>query len=161
LEIAALDALCEVDLLLGGEQPHLADVLQEELKGVGGHVRLQVERALGLAPRALVGRSLDRVGRRRGGIDLLDELDLGLLEIAVELLDVGLVEVDLAYRAGDLAVGEHADLLTLDEQALYLFELLEFSYRHRNPFPSVAPVRSGIGRDPGRQRSRRAPRPAH
>ena len=30
-----------------------------------------------------------------GRVDLLDQLDLGLLEEAVQLLDVGLVEVDL------------------------------------------------------------------
>ena len=34
---------------------------------------------------------------RRGGrrVDVLDELDLGLLEEAVQLLDVGLVQVEL------------------------------------------------------------------
>src|SRR5579871_5162090 len=42
VEIAALDPLGQVDLLLGGEEPDLADVLQEELKGIGRHVRLQV-----------------------------------------------------------------------------------------------------------------------
>src|SRR3989337_1209562 len=39
VEVAALDPAREVDLLLGGEQADLADVLQEQLKGVGGHVR--------------------------------------------------------------------------------------------------------------------------
>src|SRR3712207_5339946 len=57
VEIAALDPAREVDLLLGGEEPDLADVLQEELKGVGGHVRLEVDRRLGLAPAPLVERA--------------------------------------------------------------------------------------------------------
>ena len=58
VEVAALDAPREVDLLLGREQPDLADVLQEQLKGVGGHVRLEVDRGLRLAAAALVGRAL-------------------------------------------------------------------------------------------------------
>ena len=93
VEVAALDALGEVDLLLGGEQADLADVLQEQLKGVGRHVRLEVERRLRLAAAALVRRALYLPGGE-GRVDLLDELDLGLLEEAVQLLDVGLVEVD-------------------------------------------------------------------
>src|SRR4051812_29982127 len=44
VEIAALDALRELDLLGGGEQADLPDVLEEELQRIGGHVRLQVER---------------------------------------------------------------------------------------------------------------------
>ena len=45
----------------------------------------------------------------------------------MQLLDVGLVEVELGDRAGDLGVGEHAELLALDE-ALDLFEFLQFRY---------------------------------
>ena len=67
--------------------------------------------------------------RRRGGlrrIDVLDQLDALALEVAVELLDVGLVEVDLGDGGGDLAVGDHAVLLALDDEALDLFKLLKF-----------------------------------
>ena len=64
VEVAALDALGEIDLLLRGEQADLADVLQEQLQGVGRHVRLEVERGLRLAPPALVGRALDLRWRR-------------------------------------------------------------------------------------------------
>ena len=127
VEVAALDPLGQVDLLLRGQQPHLADVLEEQLQGVGRHVRLEVERGLGLAPAALVGRALHLGGRRRR-VDLLDELDLGLLEEAVQLLDVGLVEVQLGDGGGDLGVREHADLLALVDEALDLFEFLKFRY---------------------------------
>ena len=99
VEVAALDALGEVDLLLRREQPHLADVLQEQLKGVGRHVRLQVDRRL-LAPAAAVDGALDH-GRGVRGV-VLDELDLGLLEVAVKLLDVALVELNFGERGGDL-----------------------------------------------------------
>src|SRR5215213_5430641 len=124
VEVAALDAACEVDLLLGGEQPDLADVLQEQLKGVGGHVRLEVDRRLGLAASALVRRAL-HMRRGDGGIDLLDDLDLGLLEEAVELLDVRLVQVDLGDRGLDLGERQDAHLLPLEQQTLDFFELLQ------------------------------------
>ena len=65
-----------------------------------------------------------------GGVDLLDQLDLRLLEEGVQLLDVALVELDLGQGGGDLRVREHAGLLALGHQALYLFELLEFGYGH-------------------------------
>ena len=98
VEVAALDALGEVDLLLRRQQAHLADVLEEQLQRVGRHVRLEVERGLRLAAAALVGRALDL--ERRGGrrVDVLDELDLGPLEEAVQLLDVRLVHVELGGR---------------------------------------------------------------
>ena len=59
-------------------------------------------------------------------VDVLDQLDAGLLEVAVEVLDVGLVELDLGHGRGDVAVGEHAELLTLGDQRLYFFKLLKF-----------------------------------
>src|SRR3954454_18862357 len=130
IEVAALDALGEVDLLLRGQQPHLPDVLQEELERVGRHVRPQVQRGLDLrAAAALVGRALD-VGRGGRRVDLLDELDLGLLEVAAQLLHVRFVEVQLGDGGGDLVVGEHAERLAPRDQGLDLFELLQFRDGH-------------------------------
>ena len=80
-----------------------------------------------LAPAALVGRAL-LLGRLERGVELLDQLDLRPLEVAVELLDVGLVEIDLSDRGGDLGEREDADLLALEDQALHLFEFLEINY---------------------------------
>ncbi|MEJ7717034.1 MAG: hypothetical protein WKF31_03370 [Thermoleophilaceae bacterium] len=126
VEVAALDALGEVDLLLGGEQPDLADVLQEQLKGVGGHVRLQVEEGLRPAAATLgVDRPLlvrAALGDRR--VDVLDQLDLRLLQVGVKVLDVGLVELDLREGDRDLGVGEHAGLLAPRDEDLDLLELL-------------------------------------
>ena len=99
VEVAALDALGEVDLLLRGQQAHLADVLEEELQRVGRHVRLEVERRVRLAPAALVRRALHLRRRRGRRVDVLDELDLGALEEAVQLLEVGLVHVELGDGA--------------------------------------------------------------
>src|SRR3954468_24813912 len=128
VEVASLDALGEIDLLLRREQTDLADVLQEQLKGIGRHVGPKVQLGLGLAPLALVRGPLDLLLDGRGRIDVLDQLDLRLLEEAVQLFDVGLVEVELGDRVRDLGVREHADLLPLGNQALDLFELLHFDY---------------------------------
>jgi hypothetical protein len=46
----------------------------------------------------------------------------------VQLLDIGLIQVDLGHRRRNLGVGEHAHLLPLGQQALYLIELLHFYY---------------------------------
>src|SRR5215218_1749514 len=123
VEVAALDPASEVDLFLGGEEPDLADVLQEQLKGVGGHVRLEIDRRLRLAATALVGGAL--LLRGEGGVDLLDQLDLGPLEESVQLLDVRFVQVDLLHRRGDLGKGQDAHLLALEDQTLHLFEFLQ------------------------------------
>ena len=129
VEVAALDPLGEIDLLLRREQTDLADVLQEQLKGIGRHVGPQIQLRLGLAPLALVRSPLDLLLDGGGGrIDVLDQLDLRLLEEAVQLFDVGLVEIELGDRVGDLGVREHADLLALGQEALDLFELLQFDY---------------------------------
>src|SRR3954447_10832690 len=127
VEVAAFDAAGEVDLFLGGEQPNLADVLQEQLKGVGGHVGLQIERRLRLAPAPLVGRAVLLRGLDRR-IDFLDELDLRPLQVGVQLLDVGLVEVDLRHGGRDLGEGEDADLLPLEKEALDFLEFCEIHY---------------------------------
>src|SRR5450755_3520675 len=46
VQVAAPDPLGEINLLLSGQQPRLADLLQEQLKGIGSHVRLEIERSL-------------------------------------------------------------------------------------------------------------------
>src|SRR4029078_5465504 len=72
----------------------------------------------------------------------LDELDAGALEVAVELLDVALVNVDLRDRGSDLAEGQHSDLLALAQQILYLFKFLKLSYKHSASSCSVLSFRS-------------------
>src|SRR4051812_941691 len=125
VEVAALDALGEVDLLLRREQTDLADVLEEQLQRVGRHVRPQVQRGLLGPAAALVGRALHLLVRRERRIDLLDQLDLLGLEEGGELLHVRLVEIELRCGLLDLGVGEHAELLTLGEKPLDLFEFLQ------------------------------------
>ncbi len=46
----------------------------------------------------------------------------------MQLLDVGLIEIQLSYGTGDLGVGENAELLPPVDQSLDLFEFLQFRY---------------------------------
>src|SRR3712207_9082623 len=73
------------------------------------------------------------LGRLDRGVDILDQLDLRLLDEAVQVLDVGLVEVDLGKGVSNLGVRQHAGLLALGEEELDLLELLKFRYRHPVP----------------------------
>ena len=84
--ITKLDPLCELDLLSGGQQRHLANVFQKELQGVGRDLRLG-------AP-ILVGIGVDLLGR--------DDVDLSLLEGGIELVELGRVEVELVKGERDL-----------------------------------------------------------
>ena len=83
--VAALDALRELDLLRRGQQVDLADVLQEELERIGRDVRRLRGRAT--PPRLFLG---------------LHDLDVQLLEHAVELVDLAGVEGQLVERERDL-----------------------------------------------------------
>ena len=123
VEVAALDPFGEFDLLLGGQQADFADVLEEQLQGVRGHVRFQVERLFLAAPAFFAGVGGHRFrGRFLGRVHVLDKLDPRLLEVPVEVLDVGLVEIDLGHRRGDVAEGQHAELLPAVDEA---FDLLQ------------------------------------
>ena len=64
-----------------------------------------------------------------------------LLEVAVQLLDVALVELDLGERGGDLGVGQHSGWPALCDEELDLLELLKFSYRHSVPYGTQGPAR--------------------
>ena len=79
--VAALDPLGQLDLLSGGEQVDLADVLEEELQRLGRH--------------------LARIGLRLL-LDRLDDLDVQFLEPAVQLVDLRRLELELVDRDGEL-----------------------------------------------------------
>src|SRR5262249_37330604 len=63
-------------------------------------------------------------------VHVLDQLDARLLEVPVKVLDVGLVEIDLRDRGGDIAEGQHAKLLPSSYEAFDLLKLLKLSYQH-------------------------------
>src|SRR5229473_3207425 len=81
--VAALDPLRQLDLLSGGEEIDLADVLEEELERVGRNLT----GLFGLLLLFLLGG---------------DDLDLQLLESVVEVIDLSRLEIELVERDGDL-----------------------------------------------------------
>ena len=92
--VTALDPLRQLDLLRRSQEVHLADVLQEELQRIRRDVRpLDLERIVG-------GFLLVRD----------DDLDVELLEHAVELVDLAGIEGQLLERDCDLVGREAAGL---------------------------------------------------
>src|SRR5215831_6909937 len=81
--VTALDPLRELDLLRGGEQVDLPDVLQEELQRVCRDLARLLHRCL--------------VVFLRPG----DDLDMELFECVVEVVDLGGIEVELVQRDSD------------------------------------------------------------
>ena len=109
--VAALDPLRELDLLRRGQQVDLADVLQEQLERVGRDFRpLDIERLL-----------LRLLG--------LDDLDVQLLEQAVELVDLRGVEGQLVERDRDLIRSELSRLTTGLEELPRLLDVENASRR--------------------------------
>jgi hypothetical protein len=100
--LAALDALRELDLLRGGQERNLADVLQEELERVG--------RDLGLR----LGLDLGLVGACG------DDRDLCLLERGEEVVELRGLEVQLVERERELVGVDLARAISDLQEALAL-----------------------------------------
>ena len=66
---------------------------------------------------------------RLSALQVLDQLYFRLLEEAVELLDLGLVQVNLRDCVGDFVVREDALLLTLGYETLDLFQFVQFALK--------------------------------
>src|SRR6184192_1269371 len=122
--LAALDPLREVDLLVGGQQRHLADLAQIEAQRVERGLDGQVElRGLDLffgEVRLFVWGMLVRLA--------FDELDAVIDQIGVEVFDLVLAELDVVEPRGDLVI--------VDDSLLepFLNELLEFFYLGERDF---------------------------
>jgi hypothetical protein len=147
--VAALDALGQVHLLLGGEQADPAQVAQEQLKRVGGHV------GAGPGRRGRARRGGRRVGR--SGV-LLGHGDLPAGEEAAELLALALVETEVADRVLDLRRRQDAEAVALSDQGSHLFELLDFG-RHGSDQDTPIHLRSGSGAQRGGSRPKGTRRP--
>jgi hypothetical protein len=117
---AALDPLCQLDLLRGGQQVDLADVLQEELQRVGGDLTRLLDRPLRLLPS-------------------VNHLDLLLFERVVEVVDLRCVELELAQRERDLLHAQRPGLAACFQQPLGLVRLQHLGDgRRSSPFPLLA-----------------------
>ena len=73
---------------------------------------------------------------------------LAALRPGLELLDVGLVEIQLRHGLVDLRVGQDPELGAPDHEGLDLFEFLKFRYRHHVPFFRRPIERYPTGVDP-------------
>jgi hypothetical protein len=74
----------------------------------------------------LLGGALDIQTRCSSWVDVLDQLDFGVLEEVVQLPDVSFLEAKLRRGGRDLGVCEHADLQPAGDQTLDLFQFLKF-----------------------------------
>jgi hypothetical protein len=146
--VAALDPLREHDLLGRGQQLVPADVGEEELQAVGGagdrdggSGRLLLGRLGRLL--ALLLRGLGVRRRRRGGSRRAD-LEPGALELACELLDLLVVELELGREGLDLGRIDEAALLgALDDGAdlVRLEQFVKLVLRQGSLRPFVLPRR--------------------
>jgi hypothetical protein len=101
--LAALDALRELDLLCRGQQRYLADVLEEELEGVGRDLRLGLD-----------------LGLRVVGVVRMDDRDLRLVESGVEVVELRRLELQLVEGERELVRVELARPVPGLEQPLPL-----------------------------------------
>ena len=118
LHVAALDALREVDLLVGRQQRHLADLAQVEPQRVERRLDGEVElrrHLLLLDERLLVRRMLVLLA--------LDELDAVIDQVRVEVLDLLLGEIDVLEALDDLVVGEDPLVEPLLDELVELLDL--------------------------------------
>jgi hypothetical protein len=134
--VAALDPLRQLDLLGGREQRHLADVLEEQLEGVGRDLAVGLPLPLGLGILLVAG----------------DDLDLLLVELLVEGVELAGVEVELVERERQLVRVEPSCRATGLEDGTRLVRLGDAvrRCRARDPRIGCAQDRPLSSREPSR-----------
>ena len=134
LHVAALDPLGELDLVGGGQERMAPDLPQEQLERVGG--RLQDFGGPG-------GRR--RLARRL--LDHLDELDVALLELAVDELDVGGLQLEGVEHLRDIGRLEEACGFAALQQMLDLLMVKSVGFvGHSVETPRLRTCRPNSGR---------------
>ena len=116
--VAALDSLGERDLLIRGQERHLADLAEVEPERVERRLDREVE--LGRDLVVLRGRLLLR---ERLVLDAFDQLDRVVDQVRVEVLDLLLRELDLVETDDDLVVREEPSLETVLDEAVELLDV--------------------------------------
>src|SRR6266567_3003803 len=117
--VAALDPLRQIDLLVGGQQRHLADLSEVQPKRIKRRLDSQVElrRALDLFfdERLLVRQALVLLA--------FDELDPVVDQIRREVFDLLLGELDFLDSFDDLVIGEESFLLSRRDQLVEFLDV--------------------------------------
>jgi GTP cyclohydrolase I/GTP cyclohydrolase-4 len=149
--VAALDALGQRHLLLGGQQRHAPDRPQVEPQRVQAGLDREVDlRLLGRRGRAGRGRlaglggGLDARGlRRRGAAVRADDVDALLVEVRVQLGELLLRDLDLLERRRDLLEGQEPPVLALADERAQLLQLVDRRLVREQRFglDSSAPLR--------------------
>src|SRR5581483_9282870 len=119
--VAALDALREGDLLVGGQEGYLADLAEVEAEAVERRLDGEVE----LRRRELVLFRLRLLVRVRLVLLAFDELDVVVDQVGVEVLDLLFRELDVVEPVRDLVVGEEPLFRTVGDELLQLFDVGE------------------------------------
>jgi len=133
VHVAALDALGERDLQVGGQQRDAADRAQVQTQRIQRRLDRQVELGLLRPIRVASGRAF--LARLCGGLDAgslrgdlfavgADDVDALFGEVAMQFLDLLLGDLDLLERGRDLVEGQKAALLTIRDQTAKLIELV-------------------------------------
>src|SRR6266508_2625402 len=128
--LALLDRLGEDDLLLRGQERHLADLLEVHADGVvGGSLEGQV---------VVAGRA--RLAGELLGVQLvhhLDDFDVLVGEHLVDVVDLLCGQIDRSERLDHLFSGDEAAFLALDDEIPHLVELGFLGHGHRVSVPLV------------------------
>ena len=138
-QLAELDRLGQHDLLLGGQEGDLADLLEVHADRVvdpdqvgGERVEVLVE-PLALDDRGGLLRVEPRLGDEGRVVVRVEHLDAALLGGGVELLDLAGVHLRLRHGGQDLVVGDEAVLAALGQ------ELVQRGAHRRAPAPPWEP----------------------
>src|SRR6266540_2350621 len=128
--LALLDRLGEDDLLLRGQERHLADLLEVHADGVvGGGLEGQVV----VAGRAGLASELFGVQL----VHHLDDFDVLVGEHLVDVVDLLCGQIDGSERLDHLFGGDEAAFLALDDEIPHLVELGFLGHGHRVSVPLV------------------------
>src|SRR6266496_1090033 len=134
--LALLDRLGEDDLLLGGQQRDLADLLEVHPHRIVGR---RLQRQLLVAGRAGLARELL-------GIELVhhfDDLDVLVLQVLEDVVHLLGRHIDRRQRLDHFFIGEEAAFLSLRDELAHLVDLGFLGHGHLVKYLSCRPERAG------------------
>src|SRR6266487_476527 len=134
--LALLDRLGEDDLLLGGQQRDLADLLEVHPHRIVGR---RLQRQLLVPGRAGLARELLRIEL----VHHLDDLDVLVLQVLEDVVHLLGRHVDRRQRLDHFFVGEEAAFLSLRDELAHLVDLGFLGHGHLVKYLSCRPERAG------------------